>query len=78
MGLNTAFKELIFTRNTPQINAFLPQYVGEKYRYVMRQIHINLYKSVIGWNLMHERLNALVPSVVKNSKSQLTRVKRCR
>ena len=33
---------------------------------------------MIGWTLIHDSLTALLPSLVKNAKCQLTRVKRCR
>jgi hypothetical protein len=33
---------------------------------------------VNGWTLIHDWLTALLPSVVKDAKCQLTRVKRCR
>jgi hypothetical protein len=41
-------------------------------------ISVNKSRAVIGWLQLWPMLTALLPSVVRNSKWQLTRVKRCR
>jgi len=68
----TVFKELMFTRT----HAFLSQHACEQshttiVRYI-RNACISIMRILIGRNLMHAWLNALMPSVVKNVKWQLT------